>query len=98
MIDCPSSSIKRPQKKRYTSLKYVDPKFRRNHRRALRGTLKALVWALLCFIIFFLSYYFHAPLLSFIWFYIRAHVPRVSSCYQARLLQRRLHFFCPSQA
>ncbi len=42
-LPVPRFRITRPQKKRNTSLKYADPKFRRNHRRALRGTLKALV-------------------------------------------------------
>lgn len=35
--------IKRPKTHRYPSLKGVDPKFRRNHRHALHGTMKALV-------------------------------------------------------
>jgi large subunit ribosomal protein L29e len=35
-------SIKKPKTNRYPSLKGVDPKFRRNHRHALHGTMKAL--------------------------------------------------------
>lgn len=35
--------IKRPKTNRYPSLKGTDPKFRRNHRHALHGTMKALV-------------------------------------------------------
>jgi hypothetical protein len=38
-----SNSIKKPKTHRYPSLKGVDPKFRRNHRHALHGTMKALV-------------------------------------------------------
>ncbi|KAI5288374.1 60S ribosomal protein L29 [Ascosphaera aggregata] len=34
--------IKKPKTHRYPSLKGVDPKFRRNHRHALHGTMKAL--------------------------------------------------------
>ncbi|KKK12234.1 60S ribosomal protein [Aspergillus rambellii] len=37
-----SHSIKKPKTHRYPSLKGVDPKFRRNHRHALHGTMKAL--------------------------------------------------------
>jgi hypothetical protein len=37
------SSIKKPKTSRYPSLKGTDPKFRRNHRHALHGTMKALV-------------------------------------------------------
>lgn len=37
------NSIKKPKTQRYPSLKGVDPKFRRNHRYALHGTMKALV-------------------------------------------------------
>lgn len=37
------NSIKKPKTHRYPSLKGVDPKFRRNHRHALHGTMKALV-------------------------------------------------------
>ena len=36
-------SIKKPKTNRYPSLKGTDPKFRRNHRHALHGTMKALV-------------------------------------------------------
>ncbi|KAM0106581.1 60S ribosomal protein L29 [Aspergillus fumigatus] len=36
------SPIKKPKTHRYPSLKGVDPKFRRNHRHALHGTMKAL--------------------------------------------------------
>lgn len=36
-------SIKKPKTSRYPSLKGTDPKFRRNHRHALHGTMKALV-------------------------------------------------------
>jgi large subunit ribosomal protein L29e len=36
-------SIKKPKTYRYPSLKGTDPKFRRNHRHALHGTMKALV-------------------------------------------------------
>jgi len=36
-------SIKKPKTFRYPSLKGTDPKFRRNHRHALHGTMKALV-------------------------------------------------------
>ena len=39
--------IKRPKTQRYPSLKGTDPKFRRNHRHALHGTMKALVGPLL---------------------------------------------------
>ncbi|CAL3964820.1 unnamed protein product [Diplocarpon coronariae] len=34
--------IKKPKTSRYPSLKGTDPKFRRNHRHALHGTMKAL--------------------------------------------------------
>lgn len=37
------NSIKKPKTHRYPSLKGVDSKFRRNHRHALHGTMKALV-------------------------------------------------------
>ena len=36
-------SIKKPKTNRYPSLKGTDPKFRRNHRHALHGTMRALV-------------------------------------------------------
>lgn len=36
-------SIKKPKTSRYPSLKGTDPKFRRNHKHALHGTMKALV-------------------------------------------------------
>jgi hypothetical protein len=36
-------SIKKPTTHRYPSLKGTDPKFRRNHRHALHGTMRALV-------------------------------------------------------
>lgn len=36
-------SIKKPKTHRYPSLKGTDPKFRRNHRHALHGTMRALV-------------------------------------------------------
>lgn len=39
----PNCSIKKPKTSRYPSLKGTDPKFRRNHRYALHGTMKALV-------------------------------------------------------
>lgn len=47
--DGPAYSIKKPKTNRYPSLKGTDPKFRRNHRHALHGTMKALVrrWSLL---------------------------------------------------
>ncbi|CUS07658.1 unnamed protein product [Tuber aestivum] len=37
------NGIKKPKTYRYPSLKGTDPKFRRNHRHALHGTMKALV-------------------------------------------------------
>ncbi|GME35209.1 hypothetical protein GTA08_BOTSDO06628 [Neofusicoccum parvum] len=37
------NGIKKPKTNRYPSLKGVDPKFRRNHRHALHGTMRALV-------------------------------------------------------
>lgn len=37
------NSIKKPKTNRYPSLKGTDPKFRRNHRYALHGTMRALV-------------------------------------------------------
>ena len=37
------NGIKKPKTFKYPSLKGVDPKFRRNHRHALHGTMKALV-------------------------------------------------------
>lgn len=40
--------IKRPKTHRYPSLKGTDPKFRRNHRHSLHGTMKALVWTKQC--------------------------------------------------
>lgn len=39
-------SIKKPKTSRYPSLNGTDPKFRRNHRHALHGTMKALVRSL----------------------------------------------------
>jgi len=39
----PIHSIKKPKTNRYPSLNGTDPKFRRNHRHALHGTMKALV-------------------------------------------------------
>ena len=36
------NSIKKPKTHRYPSLKGTDPKFRRNHRHALHGTMRAL--------------------------------------------------------
>ncbi|OAF58008.1 60S ribosomal protein L29 [Pseudogymnoascus destructans] len=36
------SPIKKPKTSRYPSLKGTDPKFRRNHKHALHGTMKAL--------------------------------------------------------
>ncbi|KAL0930735.1 60S ribosomal protein L29 [Colletotrichum truncatum] len=36
------NGIKKPKTSRYPSLKGTDPKFRRNHRHALHGTMKAL--------------------------------------------------------
>jgi hypothetical protein len=36
-------SIKKPKTNRYPSLNGTDPKFRRNHRYALHGTMRALV-------------------------------------------------------
>jgi large subunit ribosomal protein L29e len=36
------NGIKKPKTYRYPSLKGTDPKFRRNHRHALHGTMKAL--------------------------------------------------------
>ena len=38
-----NNSIKKPKTSRYPSLKGTDPKFRRNHRHALHGNMKALV-------------------------------------------------------
>jgi hypothetical protein len=43
LILCAPFSIKKPKTSRYPSLKGTDPKFRRNHRHALHGTMKALV-------------------------------------------------------
>lgn len=40
--DC-AHSIHKPKTNRYPSLKGTDPKFRRNHKHALHGTMKALV-------------------------------------------------------
>jgi large subunit ribosomal protein L29e len=37
------NGITKPKTSRYPSLKGVDPKFRRNHRHALHGNMKALV-------------------------------------------------------
>ena len=37
------NGIKKPKTQRYPSLNGTDPKFRRNHRHALHGTMKALV-------------------------------------------------------
>lgn len=42
-IDSGINSIKKPKTHRYPSLNGTDPKFRRNHRHALHGTMKALV-------------------------------------------------------
>lgn len=39
------NGIKKPKTYRHRSLKYVDPKFRRNHRFALRGAAKAVAEA-----------------------------------------------------
>ncbi|MCJ1261945.1 60S ribosomal protein L29 [Lobaria immixta] len=36
------NGIKKPKTHRYPSLNGTDPKFRRNHRHALHGTMKAL--------------------------------------------------------
>ncbi|RMJ24873.1 60S ribosomal protein L29 [Aspergillus sp. HF37] len=36
------NGIKKPKTHRYPSLKGVDPKFRRNHRHALHGTMNAM--------------------------------------------------------
>ncbi|KAK0515425.1 hypothetical protein JMJ35_001459 [Cladonia borealis] len=36
------NGIKKPKTNRYPSLNGTDPKFRRNHRHALHGTMKAL--------------------------------------------------------
>ncbi|KAI9694220.1 MAG: 60S ribosomal protein L29 [Bogoriella megaspora] len=36
------NGIKKPKTHRYPSLKGTDPKFRRNHRHALHGTMRAL--------------------------------------------------------
>ncbi|KAF9701366.1 hypothetical protein EKO04_000588 [Ascochyta lentis] len=38
----PKRTIKKPKTHRYPSLKGTDPKFRRNHRHALHGTMRAL--------------------------------------------------------
>lgn len=38
-----ANSIKKPKTNRYPSLNGTDPKFRRNHRYALHGTMRALV-------------------------------------------------------
>ncbi|KAK0941629.1 60S ribosomal protein L29 [Friedmanniomyces endolithicus] len=37
------NGIKKPKTHRYPSLKGTDPKFRRNHKHALHGTMRALV-------------------------------------------------------
>ena len=37
------NGIKKPKTYKYPSLKGVDPKFKRNHRHALHGNMKALV-------------------------------------------------------
>ncbi|KAH7127728.1 ribosomal L29e protein family-domain-containing protein, partial [Dactylonectria macrodidyma] len=37
------NGIKKPKTSRYPSLNGTDPKFRRNHRHALHGNMKALV-------------------------------------------------------
>ncbi|KAF2851202.1 hypothetical protein T440DRAFT_498627 [Plenodomus tracheiphilus IPT5] len=37
------NGIKKPKTHRYPSLKGTDPKFRRNHRHALHGTMRALL-------------------------------------------------------
>lgn len=42
-LTCWRRSIKKPKTNRYPSLKGTDPKFRRNHRHALHGTMRALV-------------------------------------------------------
>lgn len=42
-LTCWRCSIKKPKTNRYPSLKGTDPKFRRNHRHALHGTMRALV-------------------------------------------------------
>lgn len=41
VADC-VNRIKKPKTHRYPSLKGTDPKFRRNHRHALHGTMRAL--------------------------------------------------------
>jgi large subunit ribosomal protein L29e len=41
-LTCWRRSIKKPKTNRYPSLKGTDPKFRRNHRHALHGTMRAL--------------------------------------------------------
>ena len=38
--------IKKPKTHRYPSLNGTDPKFRRNHRHALHGTMRALVFSM----------------------------------------------------
>lgn len=43
LADTRDCSIKKPKTHRYPSLKGTDPKFRRNHRHALHGTMRALV-------------------------------------------------------
>lgn len=43
-----SNRIKKPKTHRYPSLKGTDPKFRRNHKHALHGTMKALVRTIYC--------------------------------------------------
>jgi hypothetical protein len=43
ILTCRNGSIKKAKTNRYPSLKGTDPKFRRNHRHALHGTMKALV-------------------------------------------------------
>lgn len=43
LINSNLCSIKKPKTSRYPSLKGTDPKFRRNHRYVLHGTMKALV-------------------------------------------------------
>ena len=46
LIEVAPYSIKKPKTHRYPSLKGTDPKFRRNHRHALHGTMRALVCGL----------------------------------------------------
>ena len=43
MANARANRIKKPKTHRYPSLKGVDPKFKRNHKHSLHGTMRALV-------------------------------------------------------